>query len=41
LIGAVFLNEHLPARSLIALAIILGGVIISQRKRTRASGAGE
>ena len=41
LIGVVFLNEHLPARSLIALAIILGGVIVSQRKRTRASGAGE
>ena len=35
LIGAVFLSERLPARSLIALAIILAGVIISQRKRAR------
>jgi drug/metabolite transporter (DMT)-like permease len=35
LVGAVFLSERLPARSLVALVIILAGVIISQRNRTR------
>ena len=39
LVGALFLSERLPARSFFALAIILVGVIISQRKRTR-EGAG-
>jgi len=41
LVGAVFLDERLQTRSLIALAIILAGVIISQRKRATVNGAGK
>ncbi len=40
LAGALFLSERLPARSFFALAIILVGVIISQRKRIREGARG-
>jgi drug/metabolite transporter (DMT)-like permease len=38
LVGAVFLGEHIPVSSLIALVIILAGVVISQRSKPATRG---